>query len=187
MISGRVVLLLAAAAFALAEARAAPLDADTCAKLKGEHSQLELAGVEKDMEKGPEWAKANLAREKLDQIRRFIEVEEQLLFRCRDKSLVNLPPEQEQTPAADTDDQEKAKATPDDAPAKTPPGTTTKEKTLPGKTEPAKKTQPAKQQAKQGPAKAKPPARAAVKPPSDTDDPAPAAKAAPKVTVEEEQ
>jgi hypothetical protein len=177
MTSGRVVLFVAAAVVGFAQARAAPLDADTCAKLKGEHSQLERA-VEKDIEKGPEWAKANLAHDKLDRIQRFIELEEQLLFRCRDKSLVTLPTEQEQTPA-DTDDDEKKKA-PADAtppPAKTPPATTTKKKTEPAK----KPAEPS--QAKQNTTKTKP--KAAVKPQSGTGDPAPAAKAAPKAKVED--
>ena len=99
---GRILLLLAALAAALAQARAAPLDAESCAKLMNEHGQLEQAGVEADMAKGPEWAKANLLPEKLERIRRFIEIEEQLLFRCRQKSLVSLPPEVEAAPAATT-------------------------------------------------------------------------------------
>ena len=42
------------------------------------------------MAKGPEWAKANLGPEKLQQVQRLIEVEEQLLFRCQGKPLVQL-------------------------------------------------------------------------------------------------
>lgn len=200
MTSGRLVLFLAAAVVALAQAGAAPLDADTCAKLRGEHSQLELAGVEQEMEKGPEWAKANLASDKLDRIRRFIELEEQLLFRCRDKSLVSLPEEQEQTPNADNGEQDK-KGAPDkkkDAPAAAKkgkaPDAATKKKTE-KKTEPAKKaavppapkqTTTVPKQTKQdaGAGKAKPPAKAAVKPPSDPAPPA--GKAAPKAKTEEQ-
>ncbi len=112
MTSGRLLLYLIALVALLTQARAAPLDGDACVKLMGEHNQLETAGIERDMAKGPAWAKANLAPEKLAQVRRFIELEELLLFRCRGKSLVNLPPEQE-TPAtgdqAEQDQQDKTK------------------------------------------------------------------------------
>jgi hypothetical protein len=72
-------------------ARTAPLDKDGCAKLKVEQGQLEHAGARGNMGKGPQWAKTNLEPEKLDQIRRLLEVDEQLLFRCHGKPLVNLP------------------------------------------------------------------------------------------------
>ena len=71
--------------------RAAPLDKDGCAKLKTEQGQLEHAGTRSGMGRGPEWAKANLAPDKLEQIKRLIEVDEQLLFRCQGRPLVNLP------------------------------------------------------------------------------------------------
>jgi hypothetical protein len=71
--------------------RTAPLDKEGCAKLKVEQGELEHAGARGNMGKGPEWAKTNLEPEKLDQIRRLLEVDEQLLFRCHGKPLVNLP------------------------------------------------------------------------------------------------
>jgi hypothetical protein len=70
---------------------AAPLDQDACARFKTELLQLELAGTRNDMAKGPEWAKVNLSADKLSQIKRLMEVEEQLLFRCQGKPLVVLP------------------------------------------------------------------------------------------------
>ncbi len=39
-------------------------------------------GTRDDMERGPEWAKANLPPDRLENILRLIEVEEQLEFRC---------------------------------------------------------------------------------------------------------
>ena len=72
-------------------ARTAPLDKDGCASLKAEQGQLEQAGTRGNMAKGPQWAKTNLEPEKLTQIRRLLEVDEQLLFRCHGKPLVNLP------------------------------------------------------------------------------------------------
>jgi hypothetical protein len=78
---------------ALSQARATPLDADACNKAMIEHGVLEEAGVEQNMAKGPEWAKANLSPERIEQVRRFIELEEVIQFRCRSKSRVTLPPD----------------------------------------------------------------------------------------------
>jgi hypothetical protein len=94
----RSLLLLAvvlAASVALSQARAAPLDAETCNKLMIEQGALESAGVEQNMAKGPAWAMANLTPEKIEQVRRFIELEELILFRCRSKVRVTLPPDPE--------------------------------------------------------------------------------------------
>ena len=71
--------------------RAAQLDKDSCAKLKTEQGQLEQGGTRGSMVRGPEWAKSNLAPDKLEVIRRLIEVDEQLLFRCGGRPLVLLP------------------------------------------------------------------------------------------------
>jgi hypothetical protein len=106
MTSGRLLLCLAALCASLAEVRAAPLDADTCTKLAIEHGELEVAGIDKEMTKGPEWGKANLGPERLAQVRRFIELEELMLFRCRGKSLVTLPPDTEPSATGDQDKQE---------------------------------------------------------------------------------
>jgi hypothetical protein len=102
-----VALAALAALAALTQARAAPLDAENCAKLQGEQERLENAGVEKDMAKGPAWAKANLGPEKLNLVQRFIEIEEQLLFRCRNKVIVNLPPETEAPATGEQAEQDK--------------------------------------------------------------------------------
>lgn len=89
------------AAVALSPAlRAAPLDKESCEKLKAEHAWLEQAGTRGFMSKGPHWAKTNLEPGKLDQIRRLLEVDEQLLFRCHGKPLVNLPKDPDPDPAA---------------------------------------------------------------------------------------
>jgi hypothetical protein len=197
MTLGRILLLLAAIAAVLVQARAAPLDAESCAKLMNEHGQLEQAGVEADMAKGPEWGKANLLPEKLDRIRRFIEIEEQLLFRCRQKSLVNLPPEVEAAPG----DEGKDKSKDQDKNAAAPP-TTDKTKAPPAAakkgTGPAKKAavQPAAKQPpkqpKQVPGATKPPAKAkaaAKQPAGAKTEPAPspaAEKGAPKAKTEQD-
>jgi hypothetical protein len=199
MTVGRTVLLFAVLAAAPILARASPLDADACTKLLEEHGQLEQAGVEADMAKGPEWAKANLVPDKLARIRRFIEIEGQLLFRCRQKSLVDLPNEVENGPAGDKEKDKNAgsprvppSGTADKAKSKAPPAAKKKS------TQPAKKaapttaakpaSKPATGQTKQAsdrakaPAKAKPAAKqpagakAAPAPPAATTKDAPKAK-----------
>ena len=72
-------------------AAAATLDQEACARLKTELMQLELGGTRSSMAKGPEWARVNLPADKLQQIKRLIEIEEQILFRCQGKPLVVLP------------------------------------------------------------------------------------------------
>jgi hypothetical protein len=72
-------------------AAAAALDQDACARLKTELLQLELAGTRTSMAKGPDWAKTNLGADKLQQIKRLLEIDEQILFRCQGKPLVVLP------------------------------------------------------------------------------------------------
>lgn len=76
--------------------RAAPLDQPACAALDKERGDLIASGLKTDMEKGPAWAKANLAAERLDKIQRLIAIEEQLSFRC-DK-LVTAPPQIKEPP-----------------------------------------------------------------------------------------
>jgi hypothetical protein len=101
MTRGGIALVAAALLVPTLALRAAPLDKDDCAKLKVEQSQLEQAGTRGSMGRGPEWAKANLATEKLEQIRRLIEVDEQILFRCQGRPLVNLRETDPQLPAAE--------------------------------------------------------------------------------------
>lgn len=61
---------------------ASPLDAQACGPLKEEQVRLEAAGARARMERGPEWARANLPAEGLKEIARLIEVDEQIAFRC---------------------------------------------------------------------------------------------------------
>ena len=81
-------LVIAALLLQAPATRAAQLDKDSCAKLKTEQAQLEQGGTRASQGKGPEWAKANLAADKLEQVRRLIELDEQLLFRCGGRPLV---------------------------------------------------------------------------------------------------
>jgi len=72
-------------ALVVSPAAAAPLTPEACATLKTEYDGLVTGGAKADMERGPDWAKANLAPERLGRIERLIAVEEQLSFRCGDQ------------------------------------------------------------------------------------------------------
>ena len=192
--------LLAALAFTLsnADVRSEPLDAATCGQLKGEQARMEQSGVRGSMEKGPQWAKANLAADKLDQIRRLMDLDEQLIFRCSSRNLIELPPEADaDPPPPKTDEEGKDAATPkaDAAPVAKGPvaekapaekkSAPTKAKSSETKTAPAaEKVAPAPK--KQDPAKAAapPPEKAAAakpKPKPKSDDAYKAPQVDPKV------
>jgi hypothetical protein len=63
-------------------AEAAKLDKAACADLSKELAAITATGVKADMQRGPEWAKANMPIERLQSIRRLLEIEDQLEFRC---------------------------------------------------------------------------------------------------------
>jgi hypothetical protein len=94
---GPIALLFAACTPAAAER----LGEEACAKLKVEQTALEQAGVRSNFGRGPEWAKANLSPEKLEQIRVLIDIDEQLRFRCKlAKPLIELREEPKDGPKA---------------------------------------------------------------------------------------
>ncbi len=76
------VLLAALAVAGASGVHAARLGKDACYELRVELGDLRAAGVEEDMKLGHEWARINLTREELENVRRLVEVEEQLRFNC---------------------------------------------------------------------------------------------------------
>jgi hypothetical protein len=70
--------VLAAPAGVLAE----PLAKEACDKLVAEKQSLTMLGVDKEYAKGADWAKANLAQGELNNLKRFLTIDEQLKFRC---------------------------------------------------------------------------------------------------------
>jgi hypothetical protein len=160
---------LVASVAALTQARAAPLDAETCAKLQTEHTDLERAGVEKDMEKGADWAKANLGLERMQRVQRFIELEELLMFRCRSRAIVHLNPDREWSTDQDNDDKDEKDDNDDDKEAAPKAGKPAPAKAADPslKDDAGKKAAPPKTQAPGAkPAKA-PPAKAAAGQPAE--------------------
>ena len=92
-------LALLAAAFWTTGAAAAPLDAEACDKLQQEQSGLVKAGARQIMAKGAAWAAGNLTQDKLAEIQRLIEVDEQIEFRCTPPRAAK-PAEQAKAPPA---------------------------------------------------------------------------------------
>jgi len=154
---------IAAGLAVLANGHAAPLDAEVCTKLKDERVALEQTGVRGNMAKGPQWAKGNLPPDKLEQIRRLIDVESQLLFRCSGQRLIELPAGVEADPAATVPTDEAAEGK-EAQPAKADAALSDKKapadkKAAAAKTPSADKAAPAKTKANADAAKAKAPAQ----------------------------
>lgn len=77
-------LLVVAAAMPYGAAQAAPLEAEECEALKSEKKTLLTPMVQEALKRGPDWAKDHLHDyEKFVQIRRYLQVEEKVAFRCR--------------------------------------------------------------------------------------------------------
>ena len=79
---------------------AEPLGKEACETLAGEQQALMTAGVKADFDKGASWGKANLQGDRLKQVGRYIDVEEQLSFRCGLARVRFSLPADEETPAA---------------------------------------------------------------------------------------
>ena len=70
---------------------AAPLDETTCKAYDTQQKSLEAQGLNEDVAKGPEWAKANLSDARVVQIKQYIFVKEQVAFRCPSLIVVSVP------------------------------------------------------------------------------------------------
>jgi hypothetical protein len=70
------------AGMAHAPALSKALEPAECKALDVEVATLEAAGIKLDIEKGPEWGKANLAADRIERIRHYFEIREKVLFRC---------------------------------------------------------------------------------------------------------
>jgi hypothetical protein len=91
---------------------AAPLEKPACDRLQAEKQTLIVLGVDKEFSKGPDWAKANLVQSELNLVKRYLDLEEQLKFRCG-MAVVTLQPVQEEPEDGPDDDAD----TPSNAPA----------------------------------------------------------------------
>jgi hypothetical protein len=104
MMRGSVTLFLLGLLLQGIGAQAANLDKEACTRLEEEQVKFEKAGVRATIAKGAAWAKDNLSPDKLQEVRRLIEVDEQILFRCQGKPLVLLPSSVDADPVVTTDE-----------------------------------------------------------------------------------
>jgi hypothetical protein len=132
------VLISAAVSIAGTVAVAEPLDRESCASLQIERKKLLTREMQAALEHGPDWVKDHLDDESIGKVRRFLSVEEQIVFRCRgggvakvpatetppedakDTATVPLPDRKPTLPAAQSDDGKPSQAVADSD--KTPPG-----------------------------------------------------------------
>ncbi|HZV21734.1 MAG TPA: hypothetical protein VE986_09345 [Hyphomicrobiales bacterium] len=85
------VLLLSFLTLISFSAEAAPLDKNACARLAQDLQNMKAIEVDKLMEKGPAWAASHLSATDLNLIRQYIDLDEQMKFRCSaPSSLVHL-------------------------------------------------------------------------------------------------
>lgn len=87
----RYIIVIAVAASAVPAATALAtdpkIDADTCTQLRLEQIKFRQSGILDDMQKGPEWAKANLTPDRLREVEHYMALDEQVKFGCRDAKL----------------------------------------------------------------------------------------------------
>ena len=95
------VLLSVAGPFAgtIAVAIAEPLDKESCANLQVERKKLLTREMQVALEHGPDWVKDHLDDESIGKVRRFLSVEEQIVFRCRGGGVAKVPAKATETPA----------------------------------------------------------------------------------------
>jgi hypothetical protein len=72
-----------AAASLSVSAPAGPFDKEACDKLKVEQKKLLTRDVQEALSRGPDWVKAHLDSDKIEQVRQYLTVEESVMFRCR--------------------------------------------------------------------------------------------------------
>ena len=108
------VLAIAAIGTAIVRVAAEPLAKEACEALVAELRTLTTAGAKDNFAKGAAWGKANLPGDRLKQVGRYIEVEEQLNFRCGFARVRFSLPADEETPG--TPEEPKAAPAPKPAP-----------------------------------------------------------------------
>ncbi len=64
------------------QARGKALEAAECKTIDAEMKTLEASGLKGDLDKGVEWAKANLAGSRMEQVKVYLDLREKVLFRC---------------------------------------------------------------------------------------------------------
>ena len=107
-------ILAIAAGATIVRVAAEPLAKEACEALVAELRTLTAAGAKDNFAKGASWGKANLSGDRLKQVGRYIEIEEQLNFRCGFARVRFSLPADEET--AGTAEEPKAAPAPKPAP-----------------------------------------------------------------------
>jgi hypothetical protein len=81
-----------------------PLDKESCANLQIERKKLLTREMQHALEHGPDWVKDHLNDESINKVRRFLSVEEQIVFRCRGGGVAKVPAKATETPPEDAGD-----------------------------------------------------------------------------------
>jgi hypothetical protein len=86
---------------------AEPLDKQSCASMQLERKKLLTREMQAALDRGPDWVKDHLNDQELEQVRRFLAVEENIEFRCRGGGVTKsaaqpggTPAQGDQTPGA---------------------------------------------------------------------------------------
>ena len=64
-------------------AAAEPLDKASCASLASDRKKLFTRSMQAALDRGPDWVKEHLNDQEIEQVRKFLDVEAQIEFRCR--------------------------------------------------------------------------------------------------------
>ena len=67
---------------------AEPLDRDSCLKLQGERQKLLTREMQAALDRGPDWVKDHLDPGDIEKVRKFLDVEAMIEFRCRNGGVV---------------------------------------------------------------------------------------------------
>jgi septal ring-binding cell division protein DamX len=87
-----------------APASALPMTPEECDRARSEQTTLDKAGIAADMARGAEWGRANLSPDRLREVKRWMELQEQILFRCPrpkprpDPAVIAQPDDSEDAP-----------------------------------------------------------------------------------------
>ncbi len=84
------VAVVASGSIAVLDLRAVaePLDKASCASLANDRKKLLTPNMQAALDRGPDWVKDHLNDQELEQVRKFLDVEAKIAFRCRGGGVV---------------------------------------------------------------------------------------------------
>ena len=102
-LSAILVLVAAVSPLAAISVVGEPLDKDSCAGLQAQRRQLLTKEMQAALDQGPDWVKTHLNETEIEQVRRFLSIEEQIEFRCRGGGIAKAkaPPPAGEVPLPD--------------------------------------------------------------------------------------